>query len=149
MFLLVSNQIFCQSTNTKSINISQSQVTEIYKGLKQNEYLKSRLQKTEKALKSADVLISEQEKALAISQNLSKSKDAIISTMQEVAKQEKNASEERENQLKVDKRILEDEIRYINEESKQKQRKKFWSGVKVGGFSVVVLGVVALVAINQ
>lgn len=151
MLLSVSNLIFCQSTDTKNtkVEIPESQVKEIYKGLKQNEYLKSRLQKTESTLTSANQLISEQEKALAVSKSLLQSKDDIIITKDEILKQEKVAGIERENQLRSDFSILQSDYKILQIDSKTKQRKKFWNGIKIGGVSVAILGVGAFLLINR
>ena len=75
MLLLLSKQIFCQSTVTKNIEIPVQQVTELYKGLKQNEYLKTRLQTTENTLKSADKFILEQEKSIESAKSIIVAKD--------------------------------------------------------------------------
>ena len=104
MLLIASNLILSQNTSTQ--NIDDSQIKEIYKGLKQNEYLKLRLQKTDNALTSAQNLINEQEKTISSFKNLANSKDQIISTLEEVRKQELNISRERETQFKSDINIL-------------------------------------------
>ena len=57
---------FSQNTNTNLTKVnsrycySEAQVNEIFKGLKQTEYLKVRLQKTEETLQNADKVISQQ-----------------------------------------------------------------------------------------
>lgn len=139
--------ILSQNTATKSI--PEVQIPEIYKGLKQNEYLKIRLQKTETALSSANQLINEQDKALAVGKTLLNAKDEAIGTMQEISKQEKIVAEERENQLKIDISMLKTDIDRIEIESKSKQRKKFWNGIKIGGVSVAVLGAAGLIWFNN
>ena len=139
--------IFCQNIGTK--NIPELQIPEIYKGLKQNEYLKDRLQKTETALSSANQLINEQDKALAVNKTLLNAKDAAIGTMLEISKQDKIASEEKEIQLNIDISNLKSEIDLIKKEAGIKQRKRFWNGIKIGGVSVAVLGVVGLIWINN
>lgn len=149
MLLLVSSTILSQNSDTR--NISDVQIAEIYKGLKQSDYLKLRLQKTDNALNSAIELNKEQEKALAVSKSMLHAKDEIIATTNEICKQDKTAGIERENQLKSDISILRGDLSIMEIESKQKQRKKFWGGVKVGAVGTVILGAVAgfLIMNNQ
>lgn len=146
MLLSASSTIFSQHTGTG--NIPEAQIPEIYKGLKQADYLKVRLQKTETTLNSANALIEEQEKALSASKNLLSSKDQIIATKDEVLQQEKAAASERENQLKADVSLLQNNYKILEIDFKNKQRKKFWNGVKIGGVSVVVLGAVGVLLIK-
>ena len=124
----MSSLILSQSTNIQNIN-------DVYKGLKQNGYLKLRLSKVESTLNSANALIVEQ--------------DTTINNLQYIQKKEAEICEEQQNRLKIDIAGLKEDIRFEKEMSKINQKKKFWTGVKIGGFSVAVLGVVALVAINQ
>lgn len=57
MLLLLSSIIICQTTNTNLTNcFSDAQVNEIYKGLKQGEYLKERLYNTEEVLSTSEAL---------------------------------------------------------------------------------------------
>jgi len=142
----MSNLIFSQNTATR--NISEAQISELYKGIKQNDYLKLRLQKTESTLNSANELISEQEKAITAGKMLLKAKDEIIATNQEILKQQKTGSLERENQLKSDIGILKGELSILEIQSKKTARKKLWTGIKIGGVSVAVLGAVGLLLIK-
>ena len=141
VLLIASNMTSSQSTSTQ--NIDDSQIKEIYKGLKQNEYLKLRLQKTDNALTSAQNLINEQEKSISSFKNLANSKDQIISTLEEVRKQELNISRERETQFKADINILKGDLKVMEIETKIKQRKRFWGGVKVGFVGTLVAGAIA------
>ena len=142
----MSSSIFSQNTATR--NISEAQISELYKGIKQNEYLKVRLQKTEGTLNSANELISEQEKALTTGKMLLKAKDEIIATNQEILKQEKIGSLERENQLKSNIEILKGDFSILEIQSKKTARQKLWTGIKIGGVSVAVLGAVGLLLIK-
>lgn len=132
----------CQNTNTKSIEIPESQVKEIYKGLKQGEYLKVRLDKTEKALKDASDLITEQKSALENSASLVKAKDQMLKNNEEIFSQEKVIYDSRITSLQADYKILQ-------ETSKKEARKKMWNGIKIGGVSVAVLGLGAFLLINR
>jgi len=139
--------ILSQNTNTR--NIPEGQIPEVYKGLKQNEYLKARLQKTETALSSANQLINEQDKALSVSKNLLTAKDQAMGTVLEISKQDKIAASERENQLNIDISYLQTQMEIVKKEAEIKQRKRFWNGVKIGGVSVAVLGVAGLILMNN
>ncbi|WP_171006321.1 hypothetical protein [Chryseobacterium sp. 2VB] len=147
LLLLMSNLILSQNTNTRSI--PEGQIPEVYRGLKQNEYLKTRLQKTESALSSANQLINEQDKALTVSKNLLTAKDEAMGTVLEISKQDKIAAEEREKQLNIDISYLQTQMEVVKKEADIKQRKRFWSGVKIGGLSVAVLGVAGLILMNN
>ncbi|MGD1319525.1 hypothetical protein [Chryseobacterium sp. 2R14A] len=146
MLLFLSSLILSQNTGTKNTN--DIPISDVYKGLKQGEYLKDRLQKTEVTLKSAKELIIEQEKALDKCKVIISGKDEIIATKDEVFKQEKISAAERERQLKSDITILKGDYQILQIESKTKQRKKFWTGVIIGGVSVAVLGVTGLILIK-
>lgn len=137
------------SQNTGIPNISNEQVKEVFKGLKQNDYLKLRLQKTESTLQSAQNLISEQEKAIAAAKNLTAAKDQTIANLEEIRKQENTAGNERENQLKSDFKILQGDLSIQQIEAKERQRKRFWQGVKIGGVSVALIGIAGFVILNK
>lgn len=142
MLLCLNSLILSQNTNTKNIEIPESQVKEIYKGLKQGEYLKVRLDKTEKALKDASDLITEQKSALENSAALIKAKDQMLKNNEEIFSQEKIIYDSQIISLQADYKILE-------QTSKADSRKKFWRGIKIGGFSVAVLGLGAFLLINK
>lgn len=142
MLLLMSNLIFCQNTDTKNISLPESQVKEIYKGLKQGEYLKGRLDKTEKALKDASDLITEQKSALENSASLVKAKDQMLKNNEEIFSQEKTIYDSRITAIQSDYKTLEIQ-------SKNTARKKLWTGIKIGGVSVAILGVGAFLLINR
>lgn len=138
----MSNLIFCQNTNTKNISLPEAQVKEIYKGLKQGEYLKVRLDKTEKALKDASDLITEQKSALENSASLVKAKDQMMKNNEEIFSQKKIIYDSRISILQADYKILQ-------EISKKEARKKMWNGIKIGGISVAVLGIGVFLLINK
>ena len=134
MFLLVSNLFLSQNINTNRTNCySDTQITEIFKGLKQNDYLKMRLDKTEKSLESADKVINEQKSAISTQTEIIKVKDNLIAG--EVAK----CAKEKEV-LNANIEILNNTIEIMKIDQKNQNRKKFWNGVKVGGISVAVIG---------
>lgn len=134
MFLLVSNLLLSQATNTPRTNCySDAQVSEIFKGLKQNEYLKMRLDKTEKSLETADKVINEQKSSIATQAEIIKVKDTLIKG--EIAKCGKE-----KDVLNANIEILNNTIEIMKIDQKKQNRKKFWNGVKVGGTSVAVIG---------
>lgn len=147
MFLLLSSLILSQNTGIP--NISKDQVKEIYRGLKQNDYLKLRLQKTENTLTAAQSVISEQEKVITVAKKLTAAKDETIGNLEELRKQELEAGKQRENQLKNDLKILQGDLSIQRIEAKEKQRKRFWQGVKIGGVSVAVIGVAGFIILNK
>lgn len=142
MLLLMSNQIFCQNTDIKNISFPETQVREIYKGLKQGEYLKIRLDKTEKALQDASDLITEQKLSLENSASLVKAKDQMLKNNDEIFSQEKIIYDSRITSLQADYKILQ-------KTSQLEARKMMWNGIKIGGISVAVLGLGAFLLINN
>ena len=149
MLLLLSKQIFCQNTVTKNIEIPVQQVTELYKGLKQNEYLKTRLQTTENTLKSADKLILEQEKSIESAKSIIVAKDEIIKTKDEIYNQENKASVEREYRLKNDVSLLQQEYKFLQDDSKRQQRKKLWNGIAIGSGIGIIATLASILIVNQ
>ncbi|WP_284464909.1 hypothetical protein [Chryseobacterium sp.] len=147
LLLLMSNLILSQNTSIR--NIPEGQIPEVYKGLKQNEYLKIRLQKTEYALYGANQIINEQDKALTVSKSLLTAKDEAMGTVVEISKQDKIIAEEREKQLNIDISYLQTQMEIVKKEAEIHQRKRFWNGLKVGGVSVAVLGVAGLIWFNN
>lgn len=93
-------------------------------------------------------MISEQDKAITVSKTLLNAKDEAMGTMMEISKQDKIVAKEREKQLNIDISSLKSEIDLIKNSSEIKQRKRFWSGIKIGGVSVAVLGVAGLIWFN-
>lgn len=142
MFLLVSSQLISQVSNTNRTNCySDVQVTEIFKGLKQNDYLKLRLDKTESTLVSADKLITEQKGAINTLTEIVKVKDDLIAG--EVSK-----CTEEKNSLNAQIGILNNNIELSKIEAKKNKTKAFWDGIKIGGVSVAILGAVTVLLLN-
>lgn len=139
----MSSAIFCQNTGTPSINLAPAQVSEIYKGLKQNEYLKSRLKKTEFALSSAQTLIVEQDKAGAKSREMLANKEEEIKSLNEVRMQENKAATERDFQLQKDIEMIRSDLEMAIIQAKREKRKSFWRGVKTGAVGTAIIGTAA------
>lgn len=137
MYLLGCNLATSQTTNTNLTKCyTQEQVSEIYNGLQQGEYLKTRLAKTEETLDKADLVVREQKDInLKLTRALSLSEQVTINN--ELAYQES-------------KKILEYKIITLNNtiginalKFKQDKRKALWKGIKIGGISVGILGTAA------
>ena len=142
MFLLVNNLIFSQTTNTPRTNCySDAQVNQIYNGLKQSDYLKMRLERTETALISADKLINEQKSAISTQTEIIKVKDDII-------KGEVSRCDKEKEVLNANIGILNNNIETLKLDAKKEGKKKFWNGVKVGVISVSILGTATILLLK-
>ena len=141
MLLLLNSQLISQTTNTKPTNcLSDAQMSEIFKGLKQGEYLKVRLEKAEETLFSANKVINEQTYIIANKDKVINIKDALYTSLV--------------FQNKMDMEIKDSQIDKLNETMKVNQkiyksekRKKFWSGIKIGGVVGVGIATTALLLI--
>lgn len=132
-----------QVTDIKNSKCLESnQIAEIYKGLKQGEYLKVRVQKTEGVLTEATLLIAEQKTAIAQSKEIINTKDVIIDNLNFQILKEKEIAEAEKEQLN---NMLKAKDIVIKAEGK----KKFWNGVKIGGISVGIAGVAAILLLNK
>lgn len=138
----MSSMSICQNTNTNLTKCFPiATVNELYNGIKQGENLKLVQEKTEKLLNEARSLNAEQKSLIAKQAEIISGKDEIIANNQFIADQQKIVKESEISSLQADINIL--KIR-----SKKDNRKKFWTGVKIGGFSVAVLGVASLILIQ-
>ena len=82
MLLLLNSQLISQTTNTKPTNcLSDAQMSEIFKGLKQWEYLKVRLEKAEETLFSANKVINEQTDIITNKNKVIDIKDTLYSSL--------------------------------------------------------------------
>lgn len=138
-----SNPIFSQNTNTKNTNCySDEQVAEIFKGLRQNDYLKIRLSKTESALDNADAVIQSQKKTIAKYGEESSVKDNLIATNEELCNQDKEILN-----LKI--QGLHNELNFTKSQSKKDSRKSLWKGIKIGGISAAILTTATIIFIQK
>ena len=141
MLLLLSSQLISQTTNTKPTNcLSDAQISKIFKGLKQGEYLKVRVEKAEETLFSANKVIDEQTYIITNKDKVIGIKDALYTSLV--------------FQNKMDMEIKDSQIDKLNETMKvnekiykSKERKKFWSGIKIGGVVGVGIATTALLLI--
>lgn len=143
MLLLLNSQLISQTTSTKPTNcLSDAQMSEIFKGLKQGEYLKVRLEKAEETLFSANKVISEQTYIITNKDKVIGIKDTLYNSLV--------------FQNKMDMEIKNSEIDKLNETMKVNQkiyksekRKKFWSGVGYGAGGAIVLTLVGVLLISN
>lgn len=121
------------TANTNGTFIPDAQVTELYKIVKQNDYLKKRTTTAEKALNDANKLINEYK--------TQRSKlDAVIALQSEELKK---TTEMYGKQIEVKNLQLTDlnqqlEQSYID--AKKQGKKKFWKGFTIGGITVGIIG---------
>lgn len=129
--MMLSQQQNTQNTN--GVFIPDSQVTELYKIVKQNDYLKKRLSSTESALNDANKLINEHK--------VQRGKlDALIALQSDELK---STTEMYGKQIEVKNLQLTDLSRQLDESVKQGKktaRKKFWKGFAIGGVTVGIIG---------
>ena len=118
---------------TKGTFIPDSQVTELYKIVKQNDYLKKRNETAEKALNEANKMLIEY-----------KSQRSKLDTVIALQSEElKTTSEMYGKQIEVKNMQLTDLSRQLDESVKQGKktsRKKFWKGFAFGGVTVGIIG---------
>ena len=111
MLLLLNSQLISQTTNTKPTNcLSDAQMSEIFKGLKQGEYLKVRLEKAEETLFSANKVINEQTYIITNKDKVINIKDALYTSLV--------------FQNKMDMEIKDSQIDKLNETMKVNERKR-------------------------
>ena len=131
----MSNLSLSQTTNTQSIN--STQVAEIYRGLKQGEYLKVKMKKTEEVLDNANNLISQQKQNIVKQDEIIKGKNDIIDNLNFQITNNQELCDAQKEQLN-------NIIKIMEIEKKKEGRRKFWNGIKIGGISVAVLGAGAI-----
>lgn len=138
----MTNIYMSQNINTKNIKcIDESKLNEIYLGLKQGDYLKMRLKKTEETLVSADELIKNQKNEITGLNESLKDKDIIIGSNLLMYKEEL----EHKNTLIKNLNISIDNNNII---TKKTGRKKFWKGLGLGIISGAVITTTTLMLIK-
>ena len=138
MLILSSILSFSQSTNTKDIYCFDSyRIEQIYKGLKQGEFLKDKLKDAELTINLGDTLIREQAKQIE-NQN-------FIIGIQEKEKETLNYRLKltEEKNLKKD-MIHQNELKIMENKSKD----NFKRGLKTGGIIGAAIVTVAVILIN-
>lgn len=104
----------------------------MYNGLKQGEYLKVRLDKTEKALDKTQSIVTEQKTVIAKQTEIISGQEKLISTNKFIADQNTEVKDSQIDRLNNDLKIQEIEAR-------RNGRKKLWNGIIIGGVSVSVI----------
>ena len=143
MLLLLNSQLISQTTNTKPTNcLSDAQMSEVFKGLKQGEYLKVRVEKAEETILSANKVINEQTYIITNKDKVINIKDALYTSLV--------------FQNKMDMEIKDSQIDKLNETMKVNQkiyksekRKKFWSGVGYGTAGGIIISIVGILIITK
>lgn len=129
-----------QSEPTKCIPVSQ--VNEIYKGLKQNEQLKKLYNSAQETIDNSNTLIASQRKLNNKLSEESSAKSELIQNLKDLNVQDNKICD-------IQKESLQNDIKYLQKEKKKDSRKSFWNGVKIGCFSVAIIGVATLIFINN
>ena len=143
MLLILNSQLISQTTNTNLIKcFPQSQVNEIFKGLKQGEYLKIRVDKAEQTLVSADKIIEEQKSIIINKDKVIDIKDTLYKSLQY-----QNGLDMEIKNTKIDQ--LNETIKVNGEIYKSEKRKKFWSGIKYGAVGTIVISAVGILLLSK
>ena len=136
MLLLMSSWMLSQrlsTANSNSVQIPTSQVTELYKITKQNDYLKARTTSAEKALNEAEKLVKSQEQMI-------EKKDVALKLSGDMLD---GAKKEHQKDLEIKNYEIERLVIQLDESkrlSKKNGRKKFWKGFTIGGVTVGIIG---------
>ena len=132
----MSSTTLFQAQNTPNTNgtfIPDSQVTELYKIVKQNDYLKKRLTSAENALNDANKLISEYK--------VQRSKlDAVIALQGEELKKTTEVYGKQIEVKNLQLTELNQQLEKSYTDAKKQGRKKFWKGFSIGGITVGIIG---------
>lgn len=141
MLLLASSLMLSQKLSTassSSVQIPTSQITELYKITKQNDYLKVRTTAAEKALNEAEKLVKSQEQMI-------EKKDAALKLAGDMLS---GAKMEHQKDLEIKNYEIERLVIQLDESirlSKKNGRKKFWKGFSVGGVTVGIVGAATVI----
>lgn len=143
MLVLLSNLLTSQVTDTKNSKcFSPEQLSEVYRGLKQGEYLKVRITKTEEVLEEANGIMNQQKQAMAQYAEIVKNKNLVIENLTfQIEKEKEICSAEKEqlnNTIKMNEIVL-----------KAESKRKFWNGIKIGGLAVGIAGVATILLLNN
>ena len=123
----MSNLILSQTTATPQL--TNVQLENIYKGLKQNEYLKVRVKQAEKTLDEAEKVMDNQKATIAKQNELVAAKDRYLDNYK------------RQSELQLQSKDVEiDRLNSVIVETKKDNRRQLWKGIRIGGITVGVLG---------
>lgn len=132
----MSSTTLFQAQNTQTTNgtfIPDAQVTELYKIVKQNDYLKKRLTATEKTLNDATKM-NDEYKVL---------KGKLESVIKLQNEELKKTSEAHNKAIEIKNAQMMDINRQLEEsytDAKKQGRRKFWKGFAIGGVTVGIIG---------
>ena len=131
-----------QVTNTKNSKcFTPEQLSEVYKGLKQGEYLKVRITKTEEVLEEANGIMNQQKQAMAQYGEIVKNKNLVIENLNFQIEKEKEIclaeKEQLNNIIKTNEIVL-----------KAESKRKFWTGLATGTIVGVAGALVTIIAIR-
>lgn len=135
MLLLTNSLIICQTINTNPL--SKEQIDEVYKGLKQAEYLKVRLKKAEVALNNANNLIESLDEEIRLFKEALKAKDDIMLSTVEEHVQELNKKE-------IEYSRLNDTFESFKIKAKQQKERNLKRGIVIGVTTTLLAGVLIL-----
>lgn len=123
----MSNLILSQATAIPQL--TDAQLENIYKGLKQNEYLKVRVKQAEKTLDEAEKVMDNQKSTIAKQNELVLAKDRYLDNYK------------RQSELQLQSKDVEiDRLNSVIVETKKDNRRQLWKGIRIGGITVGVLG---------
>lgn len=123
----MSNLILSQATATPQL--TDAQLENVYKGLKQNEYLKVRVKQAEKTLDEAEKVMDNQKSTIAKQNELVLAKDRYLDNYK------------RQSELQIQSKDVEiDRLNSVIVETKKDNRRQLWKGIRIGGITVGVLG---------
>jgi len=100
------------------------------------------LNSAQQTIDNGNTLIASQKKLNEKLTEESAAKSNLITDLKALNEQTKNVCD-------AEKTSLKNNIAFLKSQSKKDSRKSFWNGVKIGGVGVVVLGAIAIIALNQ
>ena len=131
MLLLLNSQLISQTTNTKPTNcLSDAQMSEIFKGLKQGEYLKVRLDKTETTLTKANDMLVNQEKTISDLNKVVTLKNELYNSLKFQHTQDLIIKDSKIQQLQE---TMDENTKQAKKIARRKSTKNFLVGAGVGG----------------
>ena len=138
VFLVTSSLYLSQSTST---SLTKGQVSEVYKGLVQGDYLKERLYKTEVSLYRLEGVSKEQDQIIIKQQGIISRQEGMIKGLEFQVKKEVELREVEIQKLK--------DIAEVNaKEARKTARKKYIKGIATGAVGTVVAGIVTLILVK-
>lgn len=139
----MSSLSLSQTINTENIRCyDENQITEIYKGLKQSDYLKTRLAKTEIALSNSEKKIAEQDQTIRrLNEDSRKNQDLL----------KNNSTQHLERQKELEQKIhtLNQEYNQYKQEVPREKRKTMRKGIGIGGVFGIIGGTIITLILTK